>query len=210
MKDLTAEEKRKAQLALMLLLEKSSGKIKGQAVYNGKNTRNWLTKEDTTSPTAVTEGIFITGVIDAKEERDNMSADIPNAFIQAKVPKKMKGKDPNEKIVMKITGKLVDMLVAIAPEIYGPFVVYENGKKVLYVIVLQALYGMLISVMLWYNKFQGNLEGIGFEFNPYDPCVANRIVKKKQHTIRFHVDDLMSSHVDKKVKDCFLAWLEKQ
>ena len=46
-----------------------------------------------------------------------MSADIPNAFIQAKVPKKMKGKDPNKKIVMKITGKLVNMLVAIAPEI---------------------------------------------------------------------------------------------
>ena len=152
-KDLTAEEKRKAQLVLMLLLEKSSGKIKGQAVYSGKNTLNWLTKEDTTSPTAVTEGIFITGVIDAKEEQDNMSADIPNAFIQVKVPKKMKGKDPNEKIVMKITGKLVDMLVAIAPEIYGPFVVYENGKKVLYVIVLRALYGMLISAMLWYNKF---------------------------------------------------------
>ena len=92
-------------------------------MYNIKNTSNWLTKEDTTSPTVMTEGIFITGVIDAKEEQDNMSADIPNAFIQAKVSKKMKGKDPNEKIVMKITGKLVDMLVAIAPEIYGPFVV---------------------------------------------------------------------------------------
>ena len=34
MKDLTAEEKRKAQLALMLLSEKSSGKIKGRAVYS--------------------------------------------------------------------------------------------------------------------------------------------------------------------------------
>ena len=40
--------------------------------------------------------------------------------------------------------------------------------------------------------------------------MANRIVKKKQHTIRFHVDDLMSSHVDKKVNNCFLAWFEKQ
>ena len=39
-KELTTEEKQKPQLALMLLSEKSSGKIKGQAVYNGKNTRN--------------------------------------------------------------------------------------------------------------------------------------------------------------------------
>ena len=58
-----------------------------------------------------------------------MSANIPNAFIQAKVPKKMKGKDPNKKIVMKITGKLVDMLVAMAPEIYGSFVVYKKRKE---------------------------------------------------------------------------------
>ena len=95
----------------------------------------------------------------------------------------MKGKDAHKKIVMKITGKLVDMLVAIAPEIYGPYVVYKNRKNTLYVIVLIALYGMLISAMLWYNKFQGNLKGIGFEFNLYNPCVANCIVKKKQQTI---------------------------
>ena len=58
------------------------------------------------------------------------------------------------------------------------------------------MYGMLMSAMLWYKKFPGDLEEIGFEFNPYDPCIANRIVKKKQQTIRFHVDDIMSSHVD--------------
>ena len=46
-------------------------------------------------------------VIDAKEKRDVMSADIPNAFIQAEVPT---GKD-EEKMIVKITGKLVDILV---------------------------------------------------------------------------------------------------
>ncbi len=53
------------------------------------------------------------------------------------------------------------------------------------------------------------MEKIGFEFNPYDPCVANRQVQGKQHTVRFHVDDLMSSHVNKKVNDEFLEWLNK-
>ena len=57
-----------------------------------------------------------------------------------------------------------------------------------------------------YMKFKGDLEKIGFKFNPYDPCIANRIVKKKHHTIRFHVDDLMSSHVDKEVNTQFLKW----
>ena len=43
----------------------------------------------------------------------------------------------------------------------------------------------------------------------YDPCVANRDVKGKQQTVRFHVDDLMSSHMDSKVNDKFLKWLNE-
>ena len=49
-----------------------------------------------------------------------------------------------------------------------------------------------------------------FVFNPYDPCVANRIVDGEQQTIRFHVDDLMSSHLDPKVNDKFLRWLNEK
>ena len=122
----------------------------GRAVFNGKNTRDWLWQEDTTSPTAMTKGLFIAGVIDAKEERDEMSTDVPNAFIQVKIPPE---KRANEKIIMKITGRLVNYLVKIAPKTYAKYVVYKNGCKVLYVEVLRALYGMLISAMLWYNKF---------------------------------------------------------
>ena len=53
------------------------------------------------------------------------------------------------------------------------------------------------------------LEGICFKFNDYNPYIANRMVNGKQHTVRFHVDDLLSSHVDPKVKDRFAQWLEK-
>ena len=137
-----------------------------------------------------------------------MSNNIPNTFIQAKVQAKEKGK-PHEKIIMKIASRLVDILVLIAPEIYAKHMVYKNGKKVLYVKVLRALYGMLISAMLWYSKFCSNLEGIIFELNPYNPCIANQIVNGKQQTIQFHVDDLLSSHIDPRVNDKFLAWLKK-
>ena len=47
-------------------------------------------------------------------------------------------------------------------------------------------------------------------FSPYDPCVANRIVNKAQQTIVFHVDDLKSSHIDKKVNDEFEKWLQRK
>ena len=44
---------------------------------------------------------------------------------------------------MKITGVLVDMLVELSPEECGPYVVIENGQKVLYVRILKALCSML-------------------------------------------------------------------
>jgi hypothetical protein len=72
----------------------------------------------------------------------------------------------------------------------------------------KALYGMLQSSLLYYKKFRKDLKEIGFKVNPYDPCVANRMVKGKQHTITWHVDDLKLSRIDSNVNDKFLAWLQ--
>jgi hypothetical protein len=75
--------------------------------------------------------------------------------------------------------------------------------------MLKAIYGMLQSSLLYYKKFCKDIESIGFEVNPYDPCVANCIVKGKQHTVSWHVNDLKCSHVNSKVNNQFLQWLEK-
>jgi hypothetical protein len=75
--------------------------------------------------------------------------------------------------------------------------------------MLKALYGMIIASILYYKKFRKDIEAIGFEVNPYDICVANRLVGGKQHTVTWHVDDLKSSHVDSKVNDDFAQWCEK-
>jgi hypothetical protein len=152
---------------------------------------------------------MLTAVIDAHEERDVMTCDIPNAFIQALMPEV---KDGDERVMMKITGLLVDMLGKLNPELYGPYVVYERDRrnKVLYVQVMRAIYGMLEADILWYKKFRGELEQKGFKFNPYDPCVANRTEKRSQPTLLFHVDDLKSSHKkDSKVNDQFDKWLQE-
>jgi hypothetical protein len=55
-----------------------------------------------------------------------------------------------------------------------------------------------------------DLEEIGFKINPYDPCIANRIINGTRHTVKWHVDDLKSSHIYPKVNDRFLEWLEKK
>jgi hypothetical protein len=69
---------------------------------------------------------------------------------------------------------------------------------------------MLQSSLLYYKKFRKDLEEIEFVVNPYDPCVANRMVKGKQHTVTWHVDDLKSSHIDSKVNEEFLVWLQEK
>ena len=101
-----------------------------------------------------------------------MTLDIPNAYIQVEVPVKEVG----DRIVMKVRGDLVEWLCDIDPTSYVSFVVMERGVKVLYLLVTKAIYGMLQAGLLWYRKLRTNLEGQGFVFNPYDPCVANREV----------------------------------
>ena len=77
----------------------------------------------------------------------------------------------------------------------------------LYVEILHVLYGMLEVALLWYNEFRKDLEEKGFVFNPYDPCVATKMVNGNQFTIHFHVDDLMSSLVEPGVNAKFLKFL---
>jgi hypothetical protein len=145
--EMTQIERRKAQQALMFLVENRDGTLKGRMVYIGKPTREWLLREDSASPTAALESIMLTAAIDTHDERDVMRCNIPNAFIQAIMPEV---KDGDKRVMMKITGVLVDMLVKLNFELYGPYVIREKNRKVIYVQVMRAIYGMLEAALLWY------------------------------------------------------------
>ena len=80
----------------------------------------------------------------------------------------------------------------------------------LYVLVSKALYGMLRAALLFYRKLRRDLEEMGFEVNPYDPCVANRDVNGAQCTVVWHVDDLKVSHRDESVVTYFASELAKR
>ena len=77
MKDLTPKEKEKAQQALCFLNKKSDRRIKARTVYNGKPTREWLTREDSSSPTALSKGVMLTTVVDAKKEQTSRATTYP-------------------------------------------------------------------------------------------------------------------------------------
>ena len=67
--------------SLIFLVQKRDGKIKARTCANGSVQRLWMEKDDAASPTAATENILITSMIDAHKERDVATIDIPNAFI---------------------------------------------------------------------------------------------------------------------------------
>jgi len=205
-KDITKEEMEKSMESLMFVTEKRDGTVKARACANGSAQREYIVREKAASPTVISESVFITSCIDARESRDVMTCDIPNAFVQTEI----QNQEIGERIIMKIRGTLLEILVEMYPEKYSEYVVEEGGRRTLYVVMLKALYGMMMSSLLYYLKFREDLEGIGFLVNPYDPCVANRIVKDGQHTVIWHVDDLKSTHANSVVNDDFFSWLKKK
>ena len=124
-KDLTKEELTRAMESLMFLEEKRDGRTKARTCANGSTQRGCISKEESTSPTAATEAMLIAGVIEAKEGRDIMTLDMPNAFLQTKMPKGESG----ERTIMKFRGVLVDMLCEIDPETYSEYVAHDGGNN---------------------------------------------------------------------------------
>ena len=69
----------------------------------------------------------------------------------------------------------------------------------LYVRALNAIYGITKAALLFYQKFVGDLMTIGFELNPYDPCVTNKTINGKQLTLVWSVNDIKTFHVEAEV-----------
>ena len=62
---------------------------------------------------------------------------------------------------------------------------------------------MLKAALLFYKKPRRELEDMGFVINPYDPCVANKMVDGSQMTVCWHVDNLKISHKDNNLVSAF-------
>ena len=99
-------------------------------------------------------------------------------------------------MIIRLHGTMAETLVRIDPDRYKPCLTYERGKPVLYAKALKALYGTLNAPLLFWKYLSGKLELWGFKINPYDICVANKMINGKQCTVLWHVDDLKISHVD--------------
>ena len=67
-----------------------------------------------------------------------------------------------------------------------------------------------MASLLYYRKCVKSLTDIGFVLNPYDPCVANKIIGGHQITICFHVNDCKLSHKSLIKMDRMIEYLRKE
>ncbi len=137
---LTHNQCKQALQYLMYLKEKRNGKIKAQGCADGRKQRVYKSKHETSSPTISTEALFLTSLINAREGCVVVNVDIPGAFMHADIDEQM-----------------AELLVCVDPEKYGPYLTFENGKKVLYVELKKALYGMLQAALLFWENLSGFL-----------------------------------------------------
>jgi hypothetical protein len=122
-----------------------------------KQERDYISKEDASSPTIATEAILLSCIINAKEERDVTVINIPNAFIQTRVEAE------EDMAIIKIRGVLVDILIQIAPDLYKSYVMTDQkGMKQLLVQCQNVLYGTMVASLLYYHKFTKSLMSVGF------------------------------------------------
>ena len=197
--DMSREETKSALQYLMFLKEKRSGKIKGRGCADGRKQRLYKGKDETSSPTVFIESLFLSSMIDAHEHRKVMTLDIPGAFMQT---------DIDETIHIRLDGPLADLLIKVDPS-YQDYVCHERGQRVIYTCLNKALYGTLQAAMLFWKELTKFVTAdLGFTINPYDSCVANKIIDGKQCTILWHVDDIKMSHVSQDVLESLMKRIE--
>jgi Reverse transcriptase (RNA-dependent DNA polymerase) len=166
----------------MFLKEKRCGRIKGQGCADRRKQQLYKTKEETSSPTVSVEALFLSCIIDAQQQRDVGMCDIPGAFMQADIDKELH---------ILFEGKLVDLLIQVKPS-FQQYVTQCQGKKQIYPSLNKALYGTVQASLLFWRRLSTFLiEDLGFDRNPYDWCVVNKVIDDKQCTMlttsRFHM-----------------------
>ena len=194
---LSNEEIDKALNIIALVTQKRCGRTKGRAVADGRDQKD-VPREERASPTLSKEGLMGNVAQAIYENREHAVGDVPGAFLNGEF-------GGNEKIHVKFTGRLIDILCDIDPS-FKSGITFENGKRVLYARLARALYGTVQAALRWYLLFKETLEGLGFKLNPYDLCIANANVEGSQCTIAFYVDDLFCTHKKRSV----LEWIDKE
>ena len=111
--DSTTKQQRKDALRIVNLIKEKrdhtpeNPHLKGRSCANGSTQRPHFTRKETHSPTVSLDAFMITLLVDAFEGRDVAFADVPGAYLHAKM---------KDFVAMIITGEEVDILCKLKPE----------------------------------------------------------------------------------------------
>jgi len=200
-KDLSASQISSTLNVIDLIKEKRCGRIKGRTVVDGRGQRGKYEKNETSSSALTLEAFITTLAIEAAELRDVATADIAGAFLKAEQP---------DLVTIKMRGPAVEAILEANKDKYEKYVTIEQGKKVIYMELMKAMYGTLTAPILWYQLFASTIVDLGFVINPYDPCVANKQIDGKQFTVCWYVDDLKLSHESSEVVTKMIEVIESK
>ena len=151
-------------------------------------------------PTVSLYALMGSCVMDALDNRKVITVDIPGVFLQEDWP----SQDEHPGYIM-FEGIMVDMICEINPSYHKNIMWNRDGrKKFLYGRLTKAVYGILLGVIMFYNKLSKHLTNHGFTRNEYDMCTFKKMVNGEQIIVQFHVDDLKVSHKEKSVLEDFL------
>jgi hypothetical protein len=182
---------------LTFLERKRCGKIKARGCADSRPQREYILKDESSSPKVSIYALMTSCLMDAIEKRKVATCDIPGAFLQADWP-------AERDCYLKFEGAMVSMICDIGSKYEKNIVYGAKGKKHIYAKLTKAIYGTLLGAILFYQKLSKQLVGWGYEPNCYDRCTFNKMIDGNQVTIQFHVDDLKISHVKQSVIDSIL------
>jgi hypothetical protein len=87
--------------------------------------------------------VFSPAAIDAKENREVVTINIPGAFLHA---------TNKDYVVMRMNRTLAKLMAKTDPKLCQKYLTNKKGKKVLYLHLQKALYEMMKSALLFCRK----------------------------------------------------------
>ena len=116
--------------------------IKDRGCAGRMKHQDWLSKEDTSSPTVSTEGLILLCMIDATEGREVATVDITGAVLNINYEK--------GDIHIKLEVAMVTLLEDTDPEYYKDFIYRDKiGSKCMYSESRKAIYETLEASLLF-------------------------------------------------------------
>ena len=161
--------------------------MKGRRRTNGRPQREYITKEESSSPTVSLYAVKGSCLMDTINNRRGITINIPGVFLQSDWPQ-----EEHPGYIM-FEGIIVDVVCKIDPS-YQDKIIWrkDRKKKFLYGRLIKAVYGTLLGAIIFHNKQSKHLIDYSFVKNEYDMCTFNKMVNSKQITVQLFIHRLPS------------------